>query len=370
MAVLNIAKITLNGYYNYGGVLQNYALQELLKRVSKGNVNTLWLSSRHFMPYVDHWGWKEYIKCAINWKNFRRQYWSYKNISWESARRTVIRKFCQKYISIKIPSRPLENLASQYDYFVTGSDQVWNPFFSSTRCREEFLTFVPSEKRIAYAASIGLDDIPQEDKANFTEWLNQMAYISVREQAGADIVKRLTGKTVPVLLDPTMVLDAKDWEKIEEQPLWFDGKPYICTYFLGERPAVISEVAKKMGGIKVINIMDPDDFDSYITTPEEFIFLIHHAELVYTDSFHGTVFSILFHRPFVICDRNEAGMCKMNSRINTLLGLFSLQSRYATAETGYQISDLHAIDFSHVDAVLKNERQRSYDYLTKALGGK
>ena len=215
-----------------------------------------------------------------------------------------------------------------------------------------------------------MDDIPQEDKANFTEWLNQMAYISVREQAGADIVKRLTGKTVPVLLDPTMVLDAKDWEKIEEQPLWFDGKPYICTYFLGERPAVISEVAKKMGGIKVINIMDPDDFDSYITTPEEFIFLIHHAELVYTDSFHGTVFSILFHRPFVICDRNEAGMCKMNSRINTLLGLFSLQSRYATAETGYQISDLHAIDFSHVDAVLKNERQRSYDYLTKALGGK
>ena len=127
-----------------------------------------------------------------------------------------------------------------------------------------------------------------------------------------------------------------------------------------------------MGNLPVVDIFSKDNFDMYLTTPEEFLYLSHHAKIIYTDSFHGTVFSILFHCPFIVCDRIDSNLknVKMNSRINTLLGMISLQSRYMSAEQSMKILDLEDINFSQIDTVLERERQRSYSYLDHAFGGK
>lgn len=147
----------------------------------------------------------------------------------------------------------------------------------------------------------------------------------MREQEGANTVKQFTGRDVPVVVDPTMLLTPDEWRKVSRQPAWYRGEDYILTYFLGNRPnAAIQQVANK-SGLPSVNLLDEDVYEHYVTGVDEFIWAIEHASLIYTDSFHGTVFSILFQRPFVVCNRvGEEAVGKMSSRIDTLLSYFGL----------------------------------------------
>jgi len=365
---LHIAALTINGYHNYGNVLQRYALYQVLLRYTC-NVDSIWLG-KEILPHPWKWTWKETIKYKINWKNFRSQF-THDKFRWEMVRQFTIRKFCQQYINICYINQPLDTLNDSYDYFIVGSDQVWNPNFSPTRCRDEFLTFAPEKKRIAYAASFGIADLPSEDEKNFRGWIRGMKAISVREHAGADIIKKLTGRDVPVLVDPTLLLTDQQWQHIEKKPSWYkgNGEDYLCTYFLGNRPSIINTIAEKYK-LSVINILDKNNFDYYVTSPEEFIYLIHHAALIYTDSFHGTVFSIHFRKPFVVCDRQETGMENMSSRIKTLLQLVHLETRHGTRQNNFFVQDPLQIEYPDLDSVFMKERQKSHEFLIKALGEK
>ncbi|WP_051586231.1 polysaccharide pyruvyl transferase family protein [Selenomonas sp. AE3005] len=230
------------------------------------------------------------------------------------------------------------------------------------------MTFAPKEKRIAYAASIFCPDIPEKDKPLFKQGLTEMAHISMREQAGADMVKAFSGREVPVVVDPTLLLTADEWRKVSRQPAWYHGGDYILTYFLGERPAVVNKLSEE-NGLPVVNILDKDVYEHYVTSPDEFLWAIEHAKLMYTDSFHGTVFSILFRTPFVVCNRiGSAVEEKMGSRIDTLLGYFGLDSRRGTLVNDYFVENpLAAPDWSNVDRVLERERRRADEYLRQAL---
>lgn len=124
----------------------------------------------------------------------------------------------------------------------------------------------------------------------------------MREQEGANTVKQFTGRDVPVVVDPTMLLTPDEWRKVSRHA-WYHGDDYILTYFLGKRPnAAIQQVASK-SGLPVVNLLDENVYEHYVTGVDEFIWAIEHASLIYTDSFHGTVFSILFQKPFVVCNR-------------------------------------------------------------------
>ena len=125
-------------------------------------------------------------------------------------------------------------------------------------------------------------------------------------------------------------------------------------------------------GIKVINLLDEKNYEHYVTGPDEFLWAIEHAKLVYTDSFHGTVFSILFRTPFVVCNRIGSKVEeKMGSRVDTLLKYFGLEDRRGTKANGYVIKNpLEKPDWSEVDEVLKRERQKADNYLCEALGMK
>ena len=364
---MKVGKLTLDGFFNYGNVLQSYALQTILEQYA-GKVISLLHEPDKFEVIIwkNKYNWKVPFKLLLNWRNFRQQFFSELH-GMEMVRQGKIKDWCNRFINLQQAEGKLSQLVDDYDYFVVGSDQVWNPYFSVLE--DCFLTFAPPEKRIAYAASISCPELPMEKISLYKEGFAGMAHISMREQQGADIVKELSGRDVPVVVDPTLLLDADDWHMVSRQPAWYHGGDYILTYFLGERPEVVSRLEKETG-VKVVNLLDKDVYEHYVTGPDEFIWAIEHAKLLYTDSFHGTVFSILFRTPFVVCNRvGDAVSEKMGSRIDTLLGYFGLENRRGTRANGYAIENpLAEPDWSKVDEVLARERTRSDEYLRKALG--
>lgn len=367
---MKVVIITINDNNNYGNRLQNYALQYYLSNEFKiKKIDTIWYDPEYTCKsQIDIFSWKTWIKYFINWKNIKiylKKYYLKDNI-----RMYNIGKFTNK-ISTRFDFNIKDNLDMEYDYFIVGSDQVWNPY---SWVRKEidyenvrFLKFVPEEKRIAYAASIAIPKIPKNKEQFFKNSLNEMKAISMREKAGAELVKKLTGREVSVVVDPTILLSKEEWQKIELKPEWYSGEKYILTYFLGNPSPVIEKIAKK-NNWKIYNLMDKNNFDLYTSRVEEFIYLINHAKLMVTDSFHGTVFSILMNTPFLVVNRQQKGLEDMTSRIDTLLELFGYQDRYiVNDECDLSDEEILHMDFSNVKAIQQREIERSTAYLKTAL---
>lgn len=367
--MLKIAIITINDNNNYGNRLQNYALQQyLFNKIKIERVDTIWYDPKYkYMSQVDIISWKTWIKYFINWKN-QRTYLKKEYLK-DNIRMYNISKFTKK-ISTRLDFKIKDNLSREYDYFITGSDQVWNPNFWSKRYNHasiRFLKFVPKEKRIAYAASIAIPEIPKDKEQFFKDSLNEMKVISMREKAGAELVKNLTGREVPVVVDPTILLSKEEWQKIEMVPEWYNGEKYILTYFLGNSSPVIENIAKK-NNWKIYNLMDKDNFDLYTSRVEEFVYLINHAQLVVTDSFHASVFSILMNTSFLVVNRQQKGVADMTSRIDTLMELFGYQNRYiVNGKCNLSDEEILHMDFSNVKAIQEREIARSTAYIKKAL---
>lgn len=366
---MKIAIITLNQNDNYGNRLQNYALQQFLSNEIKiEKVDTIWYDPEYTCKsQIDIFSWKTWIKYLINWKNIK----VYLKISYlkDNIRMYNIGKFTNR-ISTKFDFKIKDKLGREYNYFIVGSDQVWNPNFWSKKYNHDdirFLKFTSKEKRIAYAASIAIPEIPKDKEQFFKDSLNEMKAISMREKAGVELVKKLTGKDVPVVVDPTILLSKEEWQKIELKPEWYSGEKYILTYFLGNPSPIIKNIAKK-NNWKIYNLMDKDNFDLYTSRVEEFVYLIDHAQLIATDSFHACVFSILMNTPFLVVNRQQKGVADMTSRIDTLMELFGYQDRYiVNGKCELSDKEILNMDFSRVKAIQERERKRSKDFLEKAL---
>ena len=370
---LKIANLTLDGYSNYGNVLQRYAVCNLLMGLG-AEVESLWFSPQAgFLPYLqshypwmkDSWDWKTWVKLGINWKGATHKMFSGEN-AWEAARSAVIKSFVDRYIPMRYDV-DFSKVADEYDYFVTGSDQVWNPYFADLE--KLFIKFAPGGKRISYAASISCPEIPQDKLQMFIDGVRGMKAISVREQAGADLIQQMTGRRVQVVADPTMLVTAEDWRSIARKPSWLKGdEQLLVTYFLGKRPDSVIESIARENGLQIVNMLDERVFEHYAIAPEEWLWLIDHARFMYTDSFHGTVFSILFRTPFVVTERVDAGCAsKMTSRIDTLLAKFDLSDRRGTNVNGYMIASPLDMHYGDVDKVLAEEKQKAKTYLCHAL---
>lgn len=233
-----------------------------------------------------------------------------------------------------------------------------------------FLTFTTENKRIAYAASFGVNEIPNEQKNAYKSWLKGIKYISVREESGAKIVKDLIGKDVPVVLDPTLLLSKNEWNSIAKKPKFDLPESYLLLYFLGERTKEFDCVIRKLSeeyNLKIINILDKSKDYYYNVGPMEFIYLIQHATGIYTDSFHGSVFSIIMKKPFVVINRSTKNICDMSSRIDTLLKTFSLESRRGNIENNFCLDQFFNIDFLNIDKKIESEKEKSIKYLKNAL---
>ena len=346
-------------------MLQNYALQQILHHYAN-SVDTIWHEDDNFLPRKGlQLTWKDTVKYILNWRNYRHTYLQ-QYLGCEMVRQGKLKEWSDRYIHTRMGVNDLHNVVDEYDYFIVGSDQVWNPYFGDLK--NNFLSFAPFDKRIAYAASIAAPNIPEDKSEIFKNGLTGMKWISMREQEGADTVRKFTGREVPVVVDPTMLLTPDEWRKVSRQPAWYHGKDYILTYFLGTRPDESIQAIARKSELSIVNLLDEKNYEHYVTGVDEFIWAIEHASLVYTDSFHGTVFSILFQRPFVVCNRVGKGCFnKMSARIDTLLKYFNLENRRGTYKNKYCIDNPSKITYGNTAVVFERERNRSEHYLRKAL---
>ncbi|WP_029200391.1 polysaccharide pyruvyl transferase family protein [Oribacterium sp. NK2B42] len=271
--------------------------------------------------------------------------------------------------------------AEEYDAMVVGSDQLWTP--AGIKSKFYNLLFAPDYlKKVSFATSFGVGEIPASQKKMTTQYLQRIEHISVRETRGAEIVKELTGRDATVALDPTLLYTRDEWREIFPEKRIID-EPYIFAYFLGSneehREAV--EQLKKESGLKVVTIPFMDVFVERDLTfgdqrlfevgPIEFLNLIRGAEYICTDSFHGSVFSILNHKQFMTFDRtNSSDKQTRNSRIDSLFGLLGLEKRrYRSGVTLKNVID-QSIDFDTVDQKLAELRQETVGFLNNALNAK
>lgn len=365
--------VTLNGYFNYGNRLQNYALQEVVKELGF-DVNTLVIprGSSHSNYKKEKKIKKLYkilkLKPEEIYKRIRNRILIHKNKDITKKRTETFQQFTREFLNERFfngSKESLKDIVLDYKFFIVGSDQVWNPYNITYVEKDFFLACVDSEKRISYAASFGISDLPDYYKKMIMPWLSEMKSISVREKTGAEIVKELTGKDVIVSLDPTLLLSKEKWLSIaKEGPK--PNKKFILTYFLGENSEkskkLISDIIKEYK-YEVVNLADMKDKQVYSTGPQEFIDYFNSAKVIFTDSFHGCVFSILLEKPFVVFER--IGSHDMYSRVETLLKLLNFDSREAAKMT--DIKDLFKIDFTQARSILQEEREKADNYLKNAL---
>ncbi|KGR76413.1 polysaccharide pyruvyl transferase family protein [Ureibacillus manganicus] len=367
----NVAIITLNGYFNYGNRLQNYALQEVIKKLDY-DVETILHHELHLSSNENKMTRiVKRIVRNINPTNFKKmisiKLTASKRKNANNNRIMAFKQFTEKYInetSYSITSdTSLDFLDSQYDFFVVGSDQIWNPFYHQHEKivpAIEYLTFAPKEKRLSYAASFGINEIPENYIDRVKNGLSGMKSILVREQAGVEIVKKLTGKDAQLVLDPTMLLTKEKWLSIAEENKNKPKKKFLLTYFLGEMsPETVNFIEKISieNNLEIIQLENYKYTELYNASPSHFVDFINSASIFLTDSFHGVVFSILLETPFIVFKRHENGP-SMYSRIETLLQTFKLENR----QINYLIkkpTEWMYLDFSETREVLLEEREKS-----------
>lgn len=341
--------LTLNGNGNFGNRLQNYALQTFLKRTE--NAETIWVTN------VGKIKTRQVLKKILG--SVLSKYERQKNFVC----------FTDRFIKPHY-FESFDKLDKVYDKFIVGSDQVWNCTFNGFN-DNYFLLFSEKKNNISYSASFGIDSIPEQYKEEYINGLNNFKHLSVREDAGKRIVKELINRDdVEVLVDPTMLLTDEEWINISKKPKIYKKEKFVLNYFLGDlsenRKNAIKDFAEK-NGCKIINILDKRD-PYYSCGPREFLFLEKNAYMICTDSFHSSVFALLFNRPFVVFDREEKNMNNMSSRLDTLIEKFKLVNR---KYNGINITNGNfEHDYTEAYAILEKERIKSRDFLLKAINDK
>lgn len=277
--------------------------------------------------------------------------------------------------------------SKNYDAVVVGSDQVWTPMSLPNKFFN--LLFVEnSVRKVAYASSFGVSVIPDFQKKATGEYLDRFYAIGVREQKGKEIVDTLSHQMATVVADPTMLLNAKDWEEEIYESASVSGfkvpnEPYIFCYFLGTNPEgrKATEKLKAKTGYKIVTLRHMDEYYEadeqfgdvapYDVDPNGFLRLIHDAAYVCTDSFHCSAFSIQFHKQFMTFYRFAQGSAiGRNSRIDSLFNVLGINRDriYDSQENGGDVFKIeNAIDWNVVESKLVALREFSVDFLDSAL---
>lgn len=321
-----------------------------------------------------------FVKTKLDSKNKKKKIEKYPEIARNVAvRNNRFNGFAKKYFTnLSEPYGGWETLvresAEKYDTFLCGSDQLWLP--NNLGSHFYTLEFAPDhKKKIAYATSFGVSQIPDRQKKATAKYLNRFQYLSTRELAGQKIIEELTGKKANVVCDPTLLFDAEDWAQMIPNKKVVK-EPYVFCYFLGtnEEHRDASNEFKKKTGLKIVtcpyldNFVETDqqfgDIQLFDMDAEDFVNLVRHAEYILTDSFHGSVFSILHYKKFMTFNRFNAGANSRNSRIDSLCTLLGLSAR---RYDGNVMNVKKDIDYIGVEERLDKLRAGSIKYLETAL---
>lgn len=374
---MRIGLVTLYRGYNYGTSLQAYALKTYIERLGY-KTDIIWKSEgAHSGRDIRFEKVLRMLKRSIFRPNLLKEtVKGYLGNFYNAPSKEIKQKyidFTEERLNVHaLSNKELKDYASSSETLavVCGSDQIWkinaanvDPMF--------YLQFVPKYKRVAYAPSFGGASVPNYNKKIITKYLKSIPYITVREKSGIEVVKKLTNREVKSVMDPTLLIDWHEFIK----PI--NGK-YVLMYFLDEPSdstlSKIVKVAKEKGlGIYAI----PHKFDKYNKYPEiqlksigpaEFPSIIANASCVYTDSFHGTAFSVNLNRPFWTFQRNYKSFKSQSSRITDFLELVGLSSQYIfLSQSDNSQINFPVIDYKNVNNILKNQREVSKSYLLNSF---
>ena len=323
-----------------------------------------------------------FIKSKLNSKRKKQEIKKYPDIEKNiSIRNNRFHAFVEKYFTnISKPYGGWENLvkesAKSYDIFLCGSDQLWLP--NNLGSHFYTLEFAPKNKtKIAFATSFGVSQIPNRQKKATAKYLNRFQYLSTRELTGQRIIEELTGKNASVVCDPTLLFNAEGWMQMIPDKKVIE-EPYVFCYFLGTNKKYRNEANefKKQSGLKLVtcpyldNFVEEDhqigDIQLFDIDATDFVNLIRHAEYILTDSFHGSVFSILYHKKFITFNRFNAGVNSRNSRIDSLFTILELSERRYNGNIKDVEKDINYVD---VEELLCKLRTASIQYLKVDLKG-
>lgn len=378
---MKIGIITVTNH-NYGSILQSFALQIILKK--KGHIFEVIKYIEPNIVKLKRIKNKEYVYAKIKtiYKNIIFTLFHPKLKHLLNERKFAFDEFIDLNFTFSnscFTKSELTKKSKEFSTILLGSDQVWHPM----NLHMDFFTlnFVPDNiRKVAYASSFGVSCIPKTYQLKYKEYINRFQYLSCREEAGGELIKQLTGRKAHWVCDPTIILTGKDWIPIQSDKIKYKEK-YIFCYFIGNNPnqrKLVKSFARNHG-YKIVALLHIDeyiasdedyaDYTPYDVGPAEFLYLLNHSEYVMTDSFHATVFSLLFHKEFFIFNRFENGKGKSTvSRIDSLLKIVNLENRKIIKSN--MIDGLpfdNDIDFQKVDILLDEFRHSSIQYLNDAL---
>lgn len=368
--------------HNYGSILQAYALQEVLRRLGY-NTEIIKYKKTNMIKQAKRLLFIPLLKATVKmkWKTLYCKFFKpeiYKEIL--ATRELAFSKFIRENLHFSEVYRgrgELEKSCSNYDCFVLGSDQVWNPM----NLGGDFytMTFIPDAKlKITYAPSFGVSNIPKKQREKTRAYLDRIEYISVREKDGVNIVKELTGREVTMVVDPTILIDRKVWDEKKGERLVKED--YIFCYYISDN-AEYRKFAQRLSektGLRLVSIPHVDEYvkadDGFGDVelknvgPIEFVNLVSNAEYVCTDSFHGTVFSTLYQRTFFTFSRyiNDNGD-STNSRLYSFLELIDMRERMYRPDHVLTSEDLETLDFTLAYKNIFELRNSSMEYLMNSL---
>lgn len=379
---------------NYGNKFQNYAVEQLLSEYGQVVTYRVQEQPRTAADHQPHALWQKlkpsYIAEVLRYRMMYRYDITntvrsipgnlayiavHKNqlLAAQKERKEKFRAFQERYLHISDRIITRENCydkgwVDSHDFFVCGSDQIWNPTYTTTS-ELAFLSFAPGIA-VALAPSFGLSELPMDAEEKYRNWLNGITCLSVREKAGARIIRELTGREATILLDPTMAIEPEHWETLAREPVTSLPEKYILTYFLGRVTKNYAKRIREMSretGLPVVNLFNIEEPERYVFDPGEVLYAIRNAELVLTDSFHGTVFSILFRRDFLVFPRDEGGK-SMHSRLETLLRKLMLEDRLD--DGAVHPGSIGVEKWEKIQEIINSEQERTKTYLQQAFCGK
>ena len=360
--------VTFQNAYNYGAILQCYALQTILSSKKENDVkvlnyNNILISNVYKTFYKPQGKLKslKYIKSFIKGVMYAKQ---------TVPRNYKFKKFINNNIHLTKSMTREEIIKTNYDNnttFVVGSDQVWNTDITGGYDPVYMLDFAPNARKISYAASIGKNTLDSQYIEQIKNVLEKYSAISVREKTAKEELEKYTKKEIIVTLDPTLLLEKKEWESSVSQ-IKLSYKNYIFVYMPNKECIEIAKNIQEKTNKKIlyidkkilfkhnsINISNADPFD--------FISYIKNADYVVTTSFHATIFSIIFNKKLWIALPNKVG-----SRITDLLEKLKMKNRCVNTFKEFATKKFDdEIDYTKVNEILNKERQKSKEWLFKEI---
>lgn len=381
-----IGLVTCYFHHNYGSMLQAYATELIMQQLGlpfqtiacKAPINYMQENKILYIIkklLIADWKMrlgKMKIERAKKENPMFAKNWEIRNKAFSQFAETFfhVSPYCKN-------REELTKMAENYSAFLVGSDQLWRT--DSAEHGYYTLEWVPDHiRKIAYSTSIGVKEVPWFQVEKNKRFMNRFDHIALREQSACDLVYKLTGRKVPVVLDPTLLFTGDQWLGIQQQEPLTNGK-YIFCYLLGDNPSqreFIKRVKEKTG-YKIVALQQLDEYipsdeefadEAPYVGPREFLNYIRNAEYVFTDSFHCSVFSILYKKNFFTFSRfAEGAKQSTNTRIDNLLYITGLEDRRMTNDKTIEGVVNFKRNFDGVDEKLNALRKSSMDYLYNAF---